>query len=919
MSTITIRQGYEYRTFLSDIYKIKSNKKENPENNKEELYYPQYMQAAKCIDEITMRKNEYYVSLKQEQESARTFYHQRYYMDNEDIESLNYDYDEGYSNQRSKMGYPNNIIGFCAKRGQGKTSAMLAMVRALIEKESRSYKEKAIVEKFWNDAHRKNIALLENNSSNGEKSPVLDARYFALATIDPTTMEKRDSILEIIIARMLQKVQEVHQETLETDRRGTNGDTKNYREILKDFQDAFQKVRALKHSKPVDSFDDLSKISETDDNRSTKRAFIKLVENFLKCIGAQMMIIPVDDADLDPHRVYEVVEDLRKYCIVPGVIIMMAVHLDTLKTCIEQQYVKSYKYLLQTGYDTDHMKRYRCREMAERYVDKLIPDLHQIHLPYVDDKIRDGTPVKLVYETAKKEKGKGRKDLLAYPNVPDWYQDRLARLIYEKTGVILIEKPGYLHNFMPRRYRELTHMLSFFTRMTDIKISGMYSLEKLIKYQYFGIVDSIDEGFVDNIEEYLDRRIRNIDQLETYFFQHWCPVNLTKNQCDKLNKIRIAPMSIKNKRTIEVLKAYCVTEHAKEFFTEKNEKVFIDSDQIVTFADVLEALTEVKRRLDSPFKFDFVYAIQMYYTIYMNKIVSVCLKQKKPFTDLRRLTQGVITPYNRNYSVVERVDKDAKMAQPERWLIPCDPKGYLNKYDVDWWAEKRGKSLNISDHFRFDPFRYLLFQLDVLEEDFNKFVKYQNDPTKEEEKREISSKALNLAGIASEALQYICNYDLQYSVRKNVLEHVSDKELLTGMVADIYHRFIDVVNGIGINNQKVHSLPITARGIVNSKEEVYEEVYKEDFDKFNVYSGFLIELEQVKPKPTERGTKEPTEIENILARSDVSSFMTVFSSIATALEKKRNSSPNRALNRIAMALERANQVEEKAGTTPNSN
>lgn len=899
MSTITIYQGYEYRCFLSDIYQANGN----GEIDREEFYYPQYMQAAKCIDEITMRKAEYDGSVEQERERQRT----RRSQWGREADAPAEDY--RYSNERSRMGYPNNIIGFCAKRGQGKTSAMLTMVRALTEKE----KKKPAVRQFWNNAHVKNGARLEKRGDASEdESPVIDSKYFALGTIDPTTMEKRDSILEIIVARMLQKVQDVHEEELSSDRRGGKAETERYRDLLAEFQDVSQKVRLLKHSKPIDDYDDISKISETDDSRSAKHAFVKLVKDFLRYIEADMLIVPVDDADMDPNRVYEVVEDLRKYCIVPGVIIMMAVHLDTLKTCIEQQYVKSYQHLLKTGIDTDHMKRYQCREMAERYVDKLIPDLHQIHLPYINDKIRDGADVKLIYRAPAKGKNEPGEDLLAYPDVPDGYQDRLARLVYEKTGVILCNRPGYMHRFMPKRYRELTHMLSFFTRLTDIQVSGDFSLKNLIMYQYFGIKIQNKAGNTipeEEVRECLERRIRNLDQLESYFFQHWCPVNLTKNQCDKLNKIRSAPLSIKNKRTIEVLKAYCEVEHATEFFTNENERVFIDPVELVTYADVLEALAEVKRRLDSPFKYDFVYAVQMYYTIYMNKILCLRLSQKTSFSDLEYLTQGIITPFDKDYSVVKCCDNEIV---PLRYLYPCDKKGYIRQEIFNEWNKQEDHQYYYESpegYFRFDPFAYLMFKFYVLARDSHskreaeREIKSLQSEAEHAEasvqgtiqdkiserkkiKEEIQERGTYVAAAVSTALQYICNYDLQYSVKKRVLDRIrTDVPIGTGdfigdVLSYIYGNFFKVLYGGKEYGLKAHELPIKVTGF----SSVDELIQYEDATGKSAGDYALLGWDSVEPCPVNRDAVQMSPIDPLLERKDIENFMNAFTRIASALE-----------------------------------
>lgn len=778
-NTITVKQGYEYKTYgTQSIYE------------KKEFFHPQYMQAVKCIDEIT------YEMWRHCEEARR----------NHDGVSGNYDDSE----EIDLMGYSNNIIGLCAKRGQGKSSAMLSITRALKELSRENIDNDK--KKLWNEARKKTLKQEESGNSAKYKQ-VYDTKYYVMKSVDPTTMEVDESILEIIISRLLQQVNQTRRGYI--DPRDERNRENQYHDLLEAFQSVYRQVKRLKRlknaGKYTDEYDDLTNIMEVADSRNIKYGFENMVRLFLQYMDNEMLVIPVDDSDLNPDRAYEIMEDLRKYCVIPRVMIIMAVHLGTLRTCIEQEFVRKYEKLLTCSLKTDHMESYRCKEMAERYIDKLIPGHHQIHLPYAGDKIRDGAEnLKLRYVSAKDAEDdllsvykwpKGWQSLESFEQEEaERYHDRLARMLFEKTGVVLVEKPGYLHNFMPRRFRELTHFLAFLWKLTDINASSEYPLKKLIQYSYFSgtMSDSQKKGCKENIE----RRIRNVDQLEMYFFQHWCPMILTKNQISKLEKIRTVPLSLKNKKTVEVLAEYC-KEHEYECIKRVS---FPDSHEVVTYADVMDALAETKKVLGSHFKFDFVYAIQMYYTIYMNKILCQCLKKPdRCFIDLYLLTKGVLYNVSKKDAFLvkkegmEKIDTVTHREEITKWFVPCDIDGVvIDSVESEWMPEIAASTPVFTDeYYRFDPHRWMLWAISSAKIESLKKKSYTD-----EDKKAV----INHLPVMADALYYITNFDLQYRAKKEGLYSVNADEInqknISGSVSQNYKTITDVLNGYKIVNEQ---------------------------------------------------------------------------------------------------------------------
>lgn len=93
--TITIRQGDEYRAKEGSIYIAN------------DIFHENFSEATRILGEI-LRHSDCYL---------------------EDLDKKVIDFSQIDSG--SLLGYPNNIIAFCAERGHGKTSAMVTFAKAL--------------------------------------------------------------------------------------------------------------------------------------------------------------------------------------------------------------------------------------------------------------------------------------------------------------------------------------------------------------------------------------------------------------------------------------------------------------------------------------------------------------------------------------------------------------------------------------------------------------------------------------------------------------------------------------------------------------------------------------------------------------------------------------------------------------------
>lgn len=746
MRQITIQNGFEYRTSTINIYDDK------------EFLYPQYCRAARCIDEIVDASVEFENTF--EQKTKRKTNRSGTYRSLQSQKPVSM---FAMNEKQWLKGYPNNIIAFCARRGQGKTSAMLSMSKALenlpISDGDLDFSKTqcAQIVNFWNQAHDRTT-----------KPPVCQSvnhySFFVIDPIDPTTMEQTDSVLRNILFRMLDEVNEIAEKDESDD------NTVEYRKLLTCFRKTFRNLKALKQtnvSERFDSYDDLAELSESGDSGNLKKSIYELVRNFLSFVKYDMLVIQIDDADLNTSRSYEIIEDIRKYCVAPHILVMMAVHLGTLRTCIEQEYVKRYQYLLSTNLAISRMDENKCREMTERYIDKLLPGKHPVHLPYFDELFREGRwTLGLRYLHYSKEENK-EVDSLDFSECGENMQHRLFQLLYQKTGIVLMPPIDYLHNFLPRRFRELTHFLSVFVDMENIDANGEGSLEKLLMANYGGL------GMTEEQQRLLTIRRNNLDHLENYFLQHWCAYTLEKAQYQIMENIAAVPYGNMNKKVLDQLKSYCGEALAKSGFD------YPSYDSHPTFSLVFHVLDNIKNKLDIGTKFEFVYAVEMYYTIRLNKCMCAHLESGDGFEELGQICGKEVFYENLLYANAEEAKEDIRSVQLLRAMSPAS--GIM---DVGWCNFFEPLEYEyIYRRYQLDHTRELLLSQKVSNSTknwtLNQDVKWfrfsinrmlfnliNNGEILDRRKPEAKKGNKDAFAGVDSVLMLICNFDMQYRLKK---------------------------------------------------------------------------------------------------------------------------------------------------------
>lgn len=459
---------------------------------------------------------------------------------------------------------PNNILGFIGDRGQGKTSAMLTFKNFLMER---------------------NTELFGNYIS--------QYNFQEIGVVDPSTFEEFSNLINIILARMYKCFKD------EFEKRVVSGiPTRELKEkkiiLLKNFQESYKYLSLItnkgKHSSDDDFYEQaLENLSIIGDTSNFKKILSNLINSYLNFMNNgkpnSVLVLTIDDLDLDIRHSYSIVEQIRKYLIVPNLVILIAVKIQQLHRGIRTEYAKH------LGNDVKD----EAYHMATTYLRKMLPESRRIFMPRLCNDMGN-----LINDLT----------VVLNENVRVNFQEILCDLLYSKTNIIILsfgKRKKYLYS------GNLRELIELYSLLLDLKDPSYYKGEE--KY-----------------EVYQD----NIDKFKEYFVYNWCATNLNQEEAGYIKEINKYSIYMKNRKVLKIIqkiynKSGINTAHLDNLFEQKGT-----IDQFYALADVYDSLVDFKNsdyKLNIEHNGKFIYAIQTFYSIIMNQLLVIdkinLIKKKK--------------------------------------------------------------------------------------------------------------------------------------------------------------------------------------------------------------------------------------------------------------------------------------------------
>ena len=317
----------------------------------------------------------------------------------------------------------NNIFAFIGERGSGKTSCMRSIVH-----------------------------LLEDSRNSQLDNAVLKSRFYALDMIDPSFIDNESNIVGVILATLYKKFLDHSQNVNDSLKIKL---AESFARVQHDFS------RMMTGSAiPDDDLEALSSLSAAIDLRTS---MYDLICRFMKYMGKEnaILLISVDDIDLHSRDATKMVEQIRKYLVLPNVLVVMAVKLDQLAKLKRLQYSTEYWAAKQTLNDKD------LDEMVDRYITKLVPYNHRVYMP-------EST----VYWDAGLHINQKNTSCYQFESV----RQAVPELIFRKTRYLFYNSAVKTSFIVPDNLRELRQIIRL---LVDMKDYWLYDGDgKLIAEEY---------------------------------------------------------------------------------------------------------------------------------------------------------------------------------------------------------------------------------------------------------------------------------------------------------------------------------------------------------------------------------------------------------------------------------------------------
>lgn len=387
--------------------------------------------------------------------------------------------------------YSGNVIAFVGQRGAGKTQTMLSFSQRLA------------------DLPCKGGSLLDDP----KLKELQNCRFFVMPPISPSALEKSNEFLYVVLSRLYRYVNRA----LEKDGSCLREDPGLRTELWRYFNRCVTGINGL--SAGDGKAADISELQDAVDGLALRESFYKLVSMAVdrvlqkECSADAFLVLQLDDADSQIENGYGVLEDVRRYMQIPNLVILMSSDMEMLHNVVLQNHMKQFPDLIGTGTVSTGILSRTCR----KYIDKLIPPSHMIHLPRLEQYADlGGSNIRLRYVD---EQGEPALDWTR--DMPSQrLQDLVLALIYKKTGIIFVSQDSPLNHIIPRSLRGLNQLLYLLSEMDDIPAMAP-------RVWNFPMV------VATAVLEQYSTAVQNLERFRNYFFYDWIDVKI-QDKADRL-------------------------------------------------------------------------------------------------------------------------------------------------------------------------------------------------------------------------------------------------------------------------------------------------------------------------------------------------------------------------------------------------
>lgn len=318
-----------------------------------------------------------------------------------------------------------NVIVFCGDRGEGKTSA-LETVRGILSNKT--------IMKNAQDAKLFSSERIDSDS------------FKVLRLVDPAFFDSKHNLLELLIGQMYADICDDDRRKMEEEECSNrcNENIANRNRLMEKFQKVKRSLAIINKASDKNAYDDLEEIDDLAAGIELKNKFNELLHCYARYFHKERVLISIDDLDLNATEGYQMAEEIRKYLSSPEhCVVLLAVKIEQMI-----EVVQSY---LRQNMSKEIIPNDVIKEMAIKYVMKLMPESRRVQMPSGEDIVE--RPLKLGDNIAE-----------PYPLV----KEAVAQLIFQKTGYVFYNAQS-LSPIVPTNLRELRHLLGTLENLPDAR------------------------------------------------------------------------------------------------------------------------------------------------------------------------------------------------------------------------------------------------------------------------------------------------------------------------------------------------------------------------------------------------------------------------------------------------------------------
>ena len=253
----------------------------------------------------------------------------------------------------------NNVIAFLGERGVGKSSAMLSFA-----------------------------LFLKSGSANKPGRYQLDQENIAfsvLPRIDVAMMVKGERLLDVVLARMWDSFEEKYKLQAGWKENSLEKVKECFRKVKRDYAIYLSTIADEVRITKTSSIEELHNLAAA---LNLKEEIKGLVDCYLQCMlgdertnsNNNYLVLAIDDLDLANENVYDILEQIRIFLVIPKVVILLTADIDRMATgCVKNISTNMCSELF------DHEINKRIYHDAEKYVNnylaKIIPQNMRVEMP----------------------------------------------------------------------------------------------------------------------------------------------------------------------------------------------------------------------------------------------------------------------------------------------------------------------------------------------------------------------------------------------------------------------------------------------------------------------------------------------------------------------------------------------------------